>query len=47
VAGRGKRGNGADGDPLTWVNRPRAVYVRGGVLYIDSENHKIRTLAIS
>lgn len=49
AAGTGKRGNGADGDPLTCdMNRPHAVYVRGGVLYIaDSENHKIRTLAIS
>jgi hypothetical protein len=30
------------------MNRPHAIYVRGGVLYIaDSENHKIRTLRIS
>jgi DNA-binding beta-propeller fold protein YncE len=46
VAGTGKRGNGADGDPLQCaLARPHGVYVRDKVLYIaDSENHKIRTL---
>ena len=49
VAGTGKRGDGSDGDPLKCdMNRPHAIYVRDGVLYIaDSENHKIRTLRIS
>jgi DNA-binding beta-propeller fold protein YncE len=47
AAGTGKRGNGSDGDPLRCdMNRPHAVYVRGGVVYIaDSENHKIRVIA--
>jgi DNA-binding beta-propeller fold protein YncE len=49
AAGTGQRGNGSDGDPLKCdMSRPHAIYVRSGVLYIaDSENHKIRTLAIS
>jgi DNA-binding beta-propeller fold protein YncE len=49
AAGTGKRGDGTDGDPLHCdMNRPHAIYLRGGVLYIaDSENHKIRTLRIS
>lgn len=49
VAGTGKKGDGPDtGDPLKCaMNRPHAVYVRGGVLYIaDSENQKIRTMAV-
>jgi DNA-binding beta-propeller fold protein YncE len=46
VAGNGQRADGPDGDPLKCaMNRPHAVHVRRGVLYIgDSENHKIRTL---
>ena len=49
TAGTGNRGNGVGGDPLKCdMNRPHAIFVRRGVLYIaDSENHKIRTLAIS
>jgi len=48
TAGTGKRGNGSDGDPRKCdMNRPHAVYVRSGVLYIaDSENHKIRVMAV-
>lgn len=48
VAGTGQKGDGPDGDPLKCLlNRPHAVYTRGGVLYIgDSDNHRIRTLAI-
>jgi len=48
VAGTGKRANGADSNPLKCdMNRPHAVYVRGGVVYIgDSENHKIRTIVV-
>jgi DNA-binding beta-propeller fold protein YncE len=48
AAGTGKKGDGPEGDPLKCaMNRPHAVYVRGGVVYIgDSENHKIRTIGV-
>ena len=48
LAGTGKKGNGPEGDPLKCaMNRPHAVYVSRGVVYIgDSENHKIRIVPV-
>jgi len=48
VAGTGERGDGPDGDPLKCkLSRPHAVFIRNRTLYIsDSENHRIRTLAV-
>src|SRR6185436_4246348 len=48
VAGTGERGDGPDGDPLKCkLSRPHAVFIRNRTLYIsDSENHRIRTLAL-
>jgi len=48
IVGTGERGDGPDGDPLKCkLSRPHAVVVRNRTLYIsDSENHRIRTLAV-
>jgi sugar lactone lactonase YvrE len=47
LAGTGRRGDGADGEPLRCsLARPHGVFVAGdGAVYIaDSENHRIRVL---
>jgi len=49
VIGTGQRADGPDGDPLKCaMARPHGVVVFRGVLYVtDSENHRIRALALS
>jgi hypothetical protein len=47
IAGTGKKGDGADGDPLKCeMGRPHGVYADadGGIYIGDSEAHKIRVL---
>jgi hypothetical protein len=47
IAGTGKKGDGADGDPLKCeLARPHGVYADadGGIYIGDSEAHKIRVL---